>query len=174
MNWFKVSLSISTCAATQWCRKAAETGHHLMCLRLAEFMYADRPHAREAGHVDEAAGVATSAEVLEGHDVPLDVLTGAVHWLRNICMMKVPVPSDDSITYSISCELDRFRKEALVGADYCYNDGCEVVGHLKEFKVCPQCKTARYCGDACQKQDWNSGGHKATCGTFGCKSKLGT
>jgi hypothetical protein len=43
---------------------------------------------------------------------------------------------------------------------------CEVVGHLKEFKVCPRCKTARYCGDACQKQDWNAGGHKDKCGTF--------
>jgi len=39
-----------------------------------------------------------------------------------------------------------------------------VVGLLKEFKVCPQCKTARYCCDACQKQDWTTGGHKATCG----------
>ena len=44
--------------------------------------------------------------------------------------------------------------------------GCEVVGHLKDFKVCPQCKTARYCGDACQKQDWTTGGHKKTCGTY--------
>jgi len=25
--------------------------------------------------------------------------------------------------------------------------------------------TARYC-DACQKQDWNAGGHKVPCGTF--------
>ena len=40
-----------------------------------------------------------------------------------------------------------------------------VVGLLKEFKVCPQCKTARYCGESCQKQDWNAGGHKTTCGT---------
>jgi hypothetical protein len=46
-----------------------------------------------------------------------------------------------------------------------------VIGHLKEFKVCPQCKTARYCGDACQKLDWHSGGHKATCGTFICKGR---
>jgi hypothetical protein len=30
----------------------------------------------------------------------------------------------------------------------------------------PQCKTARYCGDACQKQDWTTGGHKEKCGTF--------
>ena len=41
----------------------------------------------------------------------------------------------------------------------------KVEGHLKDFKVCPQCKTARYCGDACQKQDWTAGGHRETCGT---------
>ena len=54
---------------------------------------------------------------------------------------------------------------ALQGAKHCFNDGCEVVGHLKEFKVCPQCKTARYCGAACQKEDWTTGGHKEKCGT---------
>jgi len=86
--WFKELLSFPICAATLWCRKAAETGHHIMCLRLAEFMYADRPHAREAGHVEEAVGVATWAGVMEGHDVPRDVLTGVVYWLRKICMMK--------------------------------------------------------------------------------------
>jgi hypothetical protein len=32
---------------------------------------------------------------------------------------------------------------ALKGAPYCVNEGCTVVGHLKDFKVCPQCKTAR-------------------------------
>jgi hypothetical protein len=32
--------------------------------------------------------------------------------------------------------------------------------------VCPQCKTARYCGDACQEKDWTTGGHKNKCGTF--------
>jgi hypothetical protein len=46
------------------------------------------------------------------------------------------------------------------------NDGCQVVGLLQEFKVCPQCKSARYWGDACQKQDWTTGGHKAKCGIF--------
>jgi len=49
------------------------------CLRLAHNMYVDRPSAREVGHVEEAAGVATSAGVMEGHDVPPDVLTGVVH-----------------------------------------------------------------------------------------------
>ena len=39
----------------------------------------DLPYAREVGHVEEAAGVATSAGVMEGHDVPPDVLTGVVH-----------------------------------------------------------------------------------------------
>jgi len=29
---------------------------------------------------------------------------------------------------------------------------------------------ARYCGDACQRQDWNEGGHKETCGTTASKT----
>ena len=66
-------------------------------------------------------------------------------------------------------ELDVLRRDALEGAKYCQNEGCEVTGLLKDFKVCPQCKTARYCGDACQKQDWTTGGHKVTCGTVGHK-----
>jgi len=41
--------------------------------------YADRPFARELGHVGETAGIATPAAVMEGHDVPPDVLTGVLH-----------------------------------------------------------------------------------------------
>jgi len=120
-------------------------------MQLATFMYRDQPYAREVGHVGEAAGVATSAGVTEGHDVPTDVLTDVVHWLR-----KGGHPVD---------VLDALRIMARTGAKYCRNEGCEVMGQLKDFKVCPQCKIARYCGDACQKQDWNAGGHKETCGT---------
>ena len=68
-------------------------------------------------------------------------------------------------------KLEVYRRMALKGAAYCRNEGCQVVGPLKDFKVCPQCKTARYCGDACQKQDWTAGGHKATCGTFAYTNK---
>jgi hypothetical protein len=42
--------------------------------------------------------------------------------------------------------LDELKIMALEGAAYCYNEECEVVGHLKDFKVCPQCNLARYCG----------------------------
>jgi len=138
--------------AMQWLRKAAENGHADACLKLASRVYGDEPYARDVGHVGEASGVATSARVMEGHDVPPDVLTGVVYWLRK---------GGHNLVVNIVC----FRKMAQDGAKYCVNDGCEVVGHLKDFKVCPQCKTARYCGDACQKQDWTSGGHMATCGT---------
>jgi len=116
-------------------------------------MYGDQPYARDIGRVDEADGLATSAGFIEGHDVPPDVLTSVVHWV----WMGQLDPSD---------VLNVLRTTALEGGLYCFNEGCEVVGHLKKFKVCPQCKSARYCGDACQKQDWNAGGHKATCGTF--------
>jgi len=139
--------------ALRWRRKAADTGHPAACMFLAQWMYADRSCAREFGQVGEVAGIATSAEVMAGHDIPPDVLTDVVHWLRK--------GGHDPVD-----KLQVFRRTALEGAKYCVNSGCEVVGHLKDFKVCPQCNTARYCGDACQQQDWTTGGHKATCGTF--------
>jgi hypothetical protein len=144
--------------AMQWRRMAAENGMAALCLRLACRMYLDLPYAREVGHVEEAAGVAISAGDMEGHDVPREVLTSVVHWLRKG-------------GHNIANSLDRVRREVLLGAKYCHNEGCEVVGLLKDFKVCPQCKTARYCGDACQKMDWNAGGHKATCGTSAYKNR---
>jgi len=134
-------------------RKPAENGLADACLHLAAWMYADIPYARMVGHVGEAAGVAMSAGITEGHDIPPDVMTGVLHWLR-----KGGHPVD---------KLVGFRRQSLEGASYCCNEGCEVVGLLKDFKVCPQCKTARYCGDACQKQDWTTGGHKEKCGTWG-------
>jgi len=133
-------------------RKAAQNGHAFSCLQLAAHMYLDQPYAREVGHVEDASVVAMSAGLMEGHDVPPDVLTGVVDWLRKGGHNPVHM-------------LDKIRREALEGAKYCRNDGCEVVGLLKDFKVCPQCKHARYCNDACQKQDLTKGGHKATCGT---------
>ena len=137
-----------------WLRKAAENGFTDACVRLAGRMYMDLPYAREAGYVREGTGVAASAGALEGHDVPPDVLTSVVHWLRK--------GGHDQI---IEQTLDDFRITVLEGGAHCRNETCEVVGPLQAFKVCPQCKTTRYCGDACQKQDWNAGGHKEKCGT---------
>jgi len=142
--------------AKQWTRKAADNGNTHASLQLAQQLYLDLPYAREVGLVGEAAGVATSAEVMDGHDVPPEVLTSVVHWLRKGCVTGQHSPLD---------LLDGFRRMALEGAAWCQNEGCEVVGQLKDFKVCPQCKTVRYCGAACQKADWNTGGHKALCGT---------
>jgi hypothetical protein len=139
--------------AMRWLRKAAEYGRTESCLQLASRMYGDWPYAREVGHVGEAAAVAEAAWGMEGHDVPPDVLSDVVQWLRKG-------------GHNLDGTLDWFRRLAQDGAKNCFNDRCEVVGLMKDFKVCPQCKTARYCGDACQKQDWTTGGHKATCGTF--------
>jgi hypothetical protein len=125
-------------------RKAAENGHANVCLELAESMYADLPHAREAGHVGEAAGASTSVGDAEGHDVPPDVLSSVIYWLCKGGMTE---------QHDVEEELDGYRIRALEGAVFCCNDGCEVVGHLKDFQVCPQCKVFRYCGAACQKED---------------------
>jgi hypothetical protein len=141
--------------AIQWARRAADLGQAESCLQLAGSMYAGLPYAREVGHVSEAVGVATSAGAMPGHDIPQDILTDVVHWLQKGC-------ADGQRT--VSDGLEQHRREALVGAPYCRNDGCEVVGLLKDFKVCPQCKYARYCGAVCQKEDWVAGGHKASCG----------
>ena len=138
----------------QWLRKAAEKGDAAACFHLAGNMSLDLPLRPRGWARGEAAGVAASPGITEGHDVPLDVLTSMVHWLRK--------GGHDPVA-----ELDAFRIKALEGAPYCRNEGCEVVGHLRDFKVCPQCKTARYCGATCQKADWTTGGHKALCGTAG-------
>jgi TPR repeat protein len=143
----------------RWLRKAADGGYAAACRQLANAMYLDRPHAREVGHVEEAAGEATSVGVMgwmEGHDVPPDVLASVLCWLRK--------GGHNVVEY-----LNRFRRRQAEGAKYCRNDGCEVVGHRRDFKVCPQCMTARYCGDACQRQDWTVGGHKDTCGRKDCQ-----
>ena len=133
----------------RWMRKAADSGRIGSCMQLANRMYGDWPYARDVGRVEEAAGAAASAGFMDGHDVPADVLADVVFWMQKGCVTG---------QYHLSEELHGFRKEALEGARFCANDGCEVVGHLKDFKVCPQCKTARYCGDECQKQDWTTGG----------------
>ena len=66
-----------------WRRKAAELGQASSCLNLAARMYGDQPYAREIGHVGEAAaGVATSAGLMQGHDIPSRVMTSVVHWLQ--------------------------------------------------------------------------------------------
>ena len=118
--------------AMQWRCRAAENGHADSCGRLATRMYMDVPYAREVGHVGEAAGVAASAGVMEGHDVPPDVLTSVVHWLRKGGHNPVE-------------NLAQLRIQALEGGRHCFNDGCEVKRLLKDFKICPQCKAARYC-----------------------------
>jgi len=141
-------------------RKAAENGHTTACMYLATHMYMDQPYAREVGHVGEAAGAASLSWVMEGHDVSPDVMIGVLHWVRKGCATGQHDPLH---------KLDEMKSLTLEGGRHCHNDGCEVVGQLKEFKVCPQCKTSRYCGAACQKQGWNAGGHKDTCGTFACK-----
>jgi TPR repeat protein len=143
--------------AMRWLRKAAENGHADSCGILAARMYLDLPYAREVGHVEEAAGIAASAGVNKGHDVPPDVLASVVHWLRK--------GGHNSVD-----KLHMFRRMAVEGTRHCQNEGCEVVGQRKDFKVCPQCKTARYCGATCQKEDWTTGGHKEMCGTTAFES----
>jgi len=138
--------------AMKWMRKAAENGDTGACLQLACRMYGDEPYAREVGNVGEAAGVNTSAAVMEGHDVPPDVLTSVIYWVHRG-------------EGNASKALEVYRGEAMKGGKHCRNDGCEVVGLLKEFKRCPQCRTTRYCGAICQNEDWIAGGHKETCGT---------
>ena len=153
--------------AMRWMRKAADIGNPDACFHLANDIYADLPYAREIGLVPALAGLATPAGVMEVHDVSSDVLTSVVHWLRQSC-------ATGQRGLSLNEELDVLRRKALEGAKYCYTDGCQFMGQLqlKDFKYCPQCKTARYCSAACQKEDWTTGGHKEKCGTFSSKLKI--
>jgi hypothetical protein len=121
--------------AMQWYRKAADMGVVMMCVVLARDMYDDRPHARAVGHVEvEATGVAMTAADMEGHDVPPEVLKSVVYWLQKGCVTGGPTPLTP-----LDC-LEELRRAAVEGGAYCVNDGCEVVGHLKDCKVCPRCK----------------------------------
>ena len=142
----------------RWKRQAADNGLADSCLTLAADMYSDQMYARGVGNLGEAAGVDTSAGVMEGHDVPPEVLTSVLYWLRKGGHNPVH-------------KLEVFRRSVFQKGNYCCNEGCQVLGLLNDFKVCPQCKTARYCSDACQKHDWTAGGHKATCGTCDSRGK---
>jgi len=115
--------------AMHWLREAANAGNAHTCAILASTVYHDQPYARVVGRVVEAAEVAMMDGVVEGHDVPPDVLNSVVHWLRKG-------------GYDSAAMLDNLRREALEGGQYCVNEGCEFVGHQKDFKVCPQCKIA--------------------------------
>ena len=108
----------------QWTRKAAENGDADFCLKLAMCIYKDQPYAREVGHVVKAIGVASSAGLMEGHDVPPDAMSGVLHWLRKG-------------GHDIVDTLDAFRSMVLEGAKYCQREGCEVVGQLKDSQSLP-------------------------------------
>jgi len=85
--------------AMQWMCKAAENGLADACLNLAVRMYGDQPYAREVGQVgDAAARVATSSEVVEGHDVPPDVLTSVIHFGRGVL-----IQSTSSMSFAAKC-----------------------------------------------------------------------
>ena len=167
-------------AALRWLRMAAENGYVEACYELARDMYLNLPYAREIGRLGEAAVVAgvdwggVTAAFRQAHDVPPDVLTSVMYWSRKGyelgALISAEAAQDTNAAFvnddvEMVRDLVAFRKEALQGSKYCRNEGCEVVGLLKDFKVCPQCKTARYCGTACQKQDWNAGAHKESCCT---------
>ena len=119
--------------AMKYLRKSAENengnkGHPDSCMKLARAMYVDRPHAREIGHVGEAAGVATSssAGLTEGHDVPPEVMSGVVHWLQRG-------------RHDLVAGLERCRREALVGAPYCRNEGRGVHSCTSQLKLSCVC-----------------------------------
>jgi len=71
--------------AMQCGRKAAENGNVDACLRLASCIYGDYPYARDIGRVGDAAGDVMPAGIMEGHDLPRDVLTSVAYWVRKGC-----------------------------------------------------------------------------------------
>jgi len=112
--------------AFKWRRKAADLGIEDACSGLAASMYADDPYAREAGHVKEQVkeltGVAASAGAMEGHDVPPEVFTCVLYWMR-----KGAMKGHDGGQYTPSEELhqlEAMRRLALSGGTSCHNDGC--------------------------------------------------
>jgi len=126
--------------ALQWLRKSAENGHTDACFSLPARMR--RPALRPRGWACRGCR--------QG---------GRVGWDLGGARRFPGCPDQRSTLVGFgrggiiqSTYFDVFRRTALEGNAYCFNDGCEFVGRLQKFKVCPQCKSARYCGSACQKQ----------------------
>lgn len=49
----------------------------------------------------------------------------------------------------------------LMKAYGCWNQFCKVKNCVGETKACDKCKKARYCCEACQKENWSL--HKIHC-----------
>jgi hypothetical protein len=91
-------------------RKAAENGLDGACSYIASNMYIDAPYAREVGHVEEAAAAATSFGVIEGHDVPPEVLMSVIYWLEKGGHNTVGVPLPFTQTSAVGgCTLRQRR-----------------------------------------------------------------
>jgi len=132
--------------STAWLRSAAENGNRAACRNLGKLVYADLNNARQLGHVEQAAGL--TAPAAEGHDVSMDVLNDAAYWFQRG-------------GHDVSLTLADCRKTAVEGSRGCGNDGCVVLGLRHDFKLCARCETKRYCGPACQREDWPR--HQAKC-----------
>ena len=145
-----------------WRRCAAESAHPAACLQLAARMYTDTPYARIVGFVEDTTEVPLPHGFDIFHIVPPDfdlppaVLIDVVYWLQ-----KGHCYHNDSELFHLLFE---FRRAIEEGMPYCDNEGCKVVGNLKEFKVCPQCKTVRFCSKKCFEEHWTKGDHKTSCG----------
>jgi TPR repeat protein len=164
-----------------WNRNAADAGSVAAANWLAMAMYLDLPYARRLGKV---IALEPSQALRAKHGaLPKRVLASVIWWLQpQEPIVRTVSPSiprmeetdertrllsiDPDATLLISSALDMLYENAHAGTRFCHNIGCGVIGPLKAFKVCPQCKTARYCGPECQKHDWNAGEHKRTCGTW--------
>jgi len=157
-------------------RKAAENGSSWACTVLAETMFVNEPYARRVGRIKrEDFKHATSVDDYANTDSILNhmveeiseteneedgsIVPSIVEWLRR-CEAAGGVTMTMDITWAV------ISKKARDGAKYCRNAGCEIVDHLKKFKVCPKCKCYRYCGPTCQKADWYAGGHMHKCCTY--------
>ena len=110
------------------CSKAAENGCADACWKLAANIYSNRPYAREVGHLEEPAGEPVGAHVsmwgspqagiMEGHDVPQDVLTDVVHWLRQWDATGPPYVAEQTNFGHPFNILAAFRRTALEAGAY--------------------------------------------------------
>jgi hypothetical protein len=144
-------------------RRAADLGNLESCHTFATQMYLDMPYARKIGHIlpssvsqslyDTTSILATSLINSQRYEVPKDVLISVMVWMHRAKLKP------------IIAHLHMLRDTACDGGRYCNNPTCIKLGKLQDFKACPLCKTARYCGSECQTIDWNEGRHKFICRT---------
>ena len=128
------------------------TGHAHM--RIAEYCWTCRLRKHGLYHAERALRIITGVfQFQPGH--PLVQGAAYQHQIFQAIPTAAPVALDDDVAEGLS-------RGSHVGS-LCDNPGCDKVENTTDgkFMTCSRCRSARYCGTACQKANWSQ--HKKSC-----------